>query len=101
MTWGTVLAVLALLVSIATAVFVWRGARTAERANHLSRLNILFALKIYYQAQFQHQGELAKSLANMVGGREAEKACGELDTKLREVTREIDKYHTQVICMHD
>ena len=98
MTWGNALSILALAVSIAAVYFACRAAQAAERANHLSRLNALFELKTHYQSELQRHGEFAKSFPNTVGGREAEKSVAELDTKIREVAREIVEYHAQIIC---
>ncbi len=101
MTWGNALSVLALVVSVAAAYFAHRAAQAAERANHFGRLNALFDLQAHYQAQLKQRGEFASSLPGTVGGRAAEQSAADFDTKIREVAREIDKYHDQVVCSHD
>jgi len=98
MTWGNTFSILALTVSIAAAYFALRAARANERANYLSRLNVLFDLQTHYQSQLERNAEFAKSFPNTVGGRKAEESLGALDTKIREIAREIGKYHAKVVC---
>jgi hypothetical protein len=97
-TWGNALAILALVVSGAAAWFARRSAYEAVRANNLSRLNALLALRSHYLAQIEYQGKLLESLANLPAGlNAAQEACADLDTKIRAVTREIDGYHSKVV----
>ena len=100
MSWESVLALLALLVAIAAALYARRAATEAKNANVLGRLNALLALRLHYLAQMENQGKLMQALDNVQSGRKAaEETCAGLDTKLREVSREIDACHARVIAL--
>jgi len=91
MTLETAIALFALLVSLVAAVY-------ARRANDQSRLNALLALRTHYLALMDHQGKLAEFLSNLPSGlKAAQDSYADLDTKLREVSREIDTYHVSLV----
>jgi hypothetical protein len=99
-TWELVIAVLALLVSVGAVLYARQSAHAAGRANDLSRLNALLALRSHYLAMLAHQEKLADMFKdyNLSGGLQAaQDAYVSLDTKLREVSQEIDSYHTSIV----
>jgi hypothetical protein len=98
MIWELLLAALALLVSCLAALYARWSAAEAKKANDIGRLNALLALRTHYLAQMQHQADLAQTLRDSPSGhRVALSAYADLDTKLREVSREIDKQHADIV----
>lgn len=98
MDWQLSLAVLALLASGLAVLYARRSAKEAKKSNDIGRLSALLALRIHYLALMQQQSELAKILNNSPGGLQAvHNAYADLDTKLREVCREIDKQHAGIV----
>lgn len=101
MTGEMTLAILALLVSGLAALYARWSVREAKKANDLGRLNALLALRTHYLALMEHQAKLAEVLRNIPSGQKAvQDTYGELDSKLREVSREIDAYHVAVVSPH-
>ncbi len=101
MNWELLLAALALLASGLAALYARWSAAEARKANDIGRLNALLSLRTHYLALMQHQVDLAKFLQNSPGGLQAaQSAYADLDTKLREVNREIDKQHAGIIGLH-
>lgn len=92
-----ILAILALVVSVAAALYARQTAKEATNANNLSRLNALLALRSHYLALMDNEGKLAKLLSGTSGQRKAENEIAEVDSKLREVSREIDTYHVRLV----
>lgn len=98
MNWELSLAALALLSSSLAALYARWSAKEAKKSNDIGRLNALLALRTHYLALMQHQSELAKILNNSPAGLKAvQNAYADLDTKLREVSREIDKQHAGIV----
>lgn len=97
MTWQTIVAIIALIVSGAAAWYARRAVHEAQESNRLSRLNALLALRTHYLELVDDNGRLAQALHGMVGGQMAEGAVANLNTKVRDVTREIDKYHNDLV----
>lgn len=96
--WNLSLTALALLASCLAAMYAGWSAREAKKSNDIGRLNALLALRTHYLALMQYQSELAKIMNNSSAGLEAAKnAYADLDTKLREVNREIDKQHAGIV----
>ncbi len=92
------MAVLALIFSVAAVLYARQAAHEAEKANDLGRLNALLALRTHYLAMMEHQEKLAELFNNSPGGLQAtQEAYATLDRKLREVSFEIDTYHTSVV----
>lgn len=90
MTFEAWISLLALVVSLIAVAY-------ARRANDLGRLNSLLSLRTHYLALMEHQGKLAELLNNLPSGlKAAQDSYAELDTKLREVSYEIDKYHVKL-----
>lgn len=96
--WNLSLTALALLASCLAAMFAGWSAREAKKSNDIGRLNALLALRTHYLALMQHQSEFAKIMNNQSAGLEAAmKAYADLDKKLGEVNREIDKQHAGIV----
>ena len=101
MSWGLVLAALALLASGLAALYARWSAAEARKANDIGRLNALLALRTHYLALMQHQADMAEVLRHSPGGLQAAQgAYADLDTKLREVSGEIDKQHSSIVGSH-
>ena len=95
------LAALALLASGLAALYARWSAGEARKANDIGRLNALLALRTHYLALLRHQEDLAKILQSSPGGLQAvQNTYADLDTKLREVNREIDKQHAGIVGLH-
>lgn len=94
MSWELLLAVAAPVASVLAAWYARWSAAEAKKANDIGRLNALLALRTHYLALMQHQADLAKVLSSTPSGLQAVHGTyAALDTKLREVSREIDKCH--------
>jgi len=97
MTVEMALAIAALLISALAALYSRRSVREAKNANDMGRLNALLALRSHYLALLEHQARLAEALKNPPSGLQAAQAnYAELDSKLREVSREVDTYHAKL-----
>jgi hypothetical protein len=99
-TWELVTAVLALIVSVGAVLYARLAVRAAEKGNDISRLNALLALRTHYLAMLEHQGKLTEMFNDykLSGGLQAaQEAYASLDTKLRDVSREIDSYHASLV----
>lgn len=98
MSWELLLASLALLASFLAALYARWSAAEAKKANDIGRLNALLALRTHYLALMQHQTDLAQVLRNSPGGlKAAQNTYADLDTRLREVSHEIDKQHADIV----
>lgn len=98
MNWELSLAALAALAASLAAMYARWSVREAKRSNDIGRLNALLALRTHYLALMQHQAELVKILSNSPAGLQAvHNSYADLDTKLREVSREIDKQHADIV----
>lgn len=101
MNWELLLAALALLASGLAALYARWSAAEAKRANDIGRLNALLALRTHYLSLIQHQADLAQVLSNSPSGLQAiQRTYADLDTKLREVSHEIDKQHAGIVGLH-
>lgn len=90
---------LALLASALAALYVRWTVREAKNANDMGRLNAMLTLQSHYLEQLNHQAKLADNLYNIPSGLNAARDThATLDAKLREVSREIDKYHNKLVC---
>lgn len=98
MIWEMLLAILALLVSSLAALYASWSAGVARKANDIGRLNALLALRSRYLALIERQSKLAETLSNIPSGHQAvSDAFADLDAKLREVSHEIDTYHSKIV----
>ena len=92
------LAALALLISASAALYARWSAREAKKANDIGRLNALLALRAHYLALMDNQAKLAEALRGLPSGLEAaQQAYADIDEKLREVNREINTYHANLV----
>ena len=89
---------LALLVSALAALYARWTVREAKSANDMGRLNAMLTLQSHYSEQLNHQAKLAQDLVNIPSGHNAAlDSHAALDVKLREVSREIEKYHSKLV----
>lgn len=93
-----VIAIVAALVAVLSALYARRSANEAKKANDIGRLNALLSFRTHYLELMRHQAKLADHLRNSDGGMQAVRdKYSDLDDKLREVSAELDKYHRKVI----
>ena len=92
------LSILAVLIAGLAALCSRWSAREARRANDSGRLNALLALRAHYQAQMHHQSAFIKQMRGVASAVEAASTkFADLDTKHREVSSEIDRYHFDLV----
>jgi len=88
----------AVLIASLAALYARWSAHEAKKANDIGRLNALLALRQHYLELINHQAKLAELLENSSSGIIAvREAHANLDEKLRDVSREIDKYHNNLV----
>lgn len=92
-----VLAIIAVLIAASSALYARWSAKEARKSNDIGRLNALLAFRAHYLELMAHKARIAEQLKGMSGGEKAYKAYAELDSKLREVNKEIDEYHEKVV----
>jgi len=93
-----VIATIATLIAILSAIFSYRSVIQAKRANDIGRLNALLSFRKHYLELMEHQSKLAEVLKGSEGGLErVREAYADLDSKLREVGEQLDAYHDKVI----
>ena len=84
----------ALLVPGLSAFYAWK-------ANDIGRLNALFAMRAHYLSLMEHQSKMASILSNSPSGLQAvHNTYADLDTKLRDVSGEINRYHSSLVKKH-
>jgi hypothetical protein len=84
----------ATLIAGLAALYARWSACEAKKANDIGRLNALIALRQHYLELMNHQVKLAELFKGSSSGTQAvNETYAELDTKLRNVSHEIDKYH--------
>ncbi|MGE0822681.1 MAG: hypothetical protein AB7G75_06145 [Candidatus Binatia bacterium] len=92
------LSLLALLYTIHVQSIELRKATEAQMfAAELNRLTVLNQLQSYYLQRMHHQGELARTLKGMQGETMAQQRYGELEEKLREISQEIEAFHSKAL----
>jgi hypothetical protein len=94
---GIILSIVAILVSILSALYAYLAAREAKKANDIGRLNALLALRRHYFDLLDPQAKLGEILKGFQGGLLAQEAYANIDIKLREVNNEIEKYHSRLV----
>lgn len=98
MTWELVISCFALLASALAALYARWTAREAKRANELSQLNSLLALRSHYLELMRNQENLAEILKGILSGlNSVHHAYADLDIKLREINHSVDKFHIGII----
>lgn len=92
------ISILSALIAGLAALYSRWSAREARRANDIGRLNALLALRSHYQAEMNHQSAFIEQMRGVASAVEAARTKStELDTKLKEVSSEIDKYHFDLV----
>ncbi|AYC32137.1 hypothetical protein D3880_06950 [Pseudomonas cavernae] len=92
------IAIGAALIAGLAALYARWSAHEAKKANDIGRLNALLALRQHYLELMNHQVKLAEFLKSSPSGTQAARETyAELDTKLRDVSREIEKYHGNLV----
>lgn len=92
-----VVAIIALVAATFSALYARWSAREAKRANDIGRLNALLAYRAHYLELMAQKGHIAEQLKGMQGAERAYEAYAEIDSRLREVNREIYEYHEKVV----
>ncbi|MEL4244652.1 hypothetical protein [Shewanella xiamenensis] len=92
------ISIIAVLVSVLSALYARWSAKEAQKANDIGRLNSLLAFRQHYLELMAHQEKLAELMPSSSGGLEAcRNSYAELDSKLREINQEINSYHIKVV----
>jgi hypothetical protein len=90
--------ILALLISLLSALYARRALNESKKANDIGRLNSLLALRVHYLQLMEHQHKVAELMpSNSKGMQSVRNTYCELDGKLREVNSQIDSYHNKVV----
>ena len=90
--------ILAVLVSSLSALYARWALNEAKKANDIGRLSSLLAFRQHYLELMRHQLNLGETLKNSQSGMQAvQDTYSDLDTKLREVNKEIKGYHRKVV----
>lgn len=92
-----VVSIIALLAAALSALYTRWSAAEAKRANDIGRLNALLAFRAHYLEIIAQKGRVADQLKGMEGAQKAYEAYADLDSKLREVNKEIASYHSKVV----
>jgi uncharacterized membrane protein len=98
---GPIFGLLSLLAVLYTiyiqTIEIRRSSKAQEEATNYSRLNALVTLYDHYQEVIPTMEKCANDLAGTEEGASAGKESIETRRLLREVTREIEKYHSELI----
>ncbi len=93
--------VISLVAGFIAIVAVWyarKSAKEAERANNMGRLNALLSFRAHYLELMQNQEQMAEVLRHSPSGMEAVRARhADLDSKLRQVTAELEQYYARLL----
>ncbi|WP_418641350.1 hypothetical protein [Sulfurimonas sp. ST-27] len=89
---------MAILIAILSALYARWSAKEAIKANSIGRMNALLSFRNHYLELMKEQEKMGKILKNSKNGTQAViTKYSELDTKFREVNKELDKYHDRVL----
>jgi hypothetical protein len=95
---GIALAIISVLIAFPAALYARHAANEARRSNDIGRLNSLFSLRIHYLHLMDNQEKMAEILCRSESGMmRVQDVYADLDSKLREVSAEIKKYHGKVV----
>ena len=93
--------VISLVAGFIAVVAVWyarKSAKEAERANNMGRLNALLSFRSHYIELMQNQAQMAEVLRHSPSGMEAVLVRqGDLGSKLRQVTTELEQYYARLV----
>lgn len=90
-------AIIALLTAALSALYARWSAIEAKKSNDIGRLKALLAFRAHYLELMSQNGRIAEQLQGMKGAEKAYEAYADLDSKLREINKEIAEYHSIVI----
>ncbi|MEG0010259.1 MAG: hypothetical protein RR721_19310 [Aeromonas sp.] len=89
---------IAVFIAACSALYARSAAKEAKRANDIGRLNALLSLRQHYLELMRHQEAMAELLESSSSGMKAVRdTYADLDSKLRQVTAELDLYHPKVV----
>ena len=95
---STAISVIATLIATLSALYARWSAKEAKKANNIGRLNALLSFRQHYLESIQHQEKMVETLGGIPSGMQSiHETHAKLDTKLREVLSELEKYHNKVI----
>ena len=93
-----VISVVAGFIAVVSVWYARKSAKEAERANNMGRLNALLSFRAHYLELMQNQEQMAEVLRNCPRGMEAVRARhADLDSKLRQVTAELEQYYARLV----
>src|SRR5690606_6574378 len=92
-----IVAIVSLLAAALSALYARWSAAEAKKANDIGRLNALLAFRAHYLELMAQKGRVAEQLKGMKGAEKAYEEYAELDSKLRQVNKEIESYHSKVV----
>lgn len=92
------IAFIAALVAALSALYARWSFKEARKANDIGRMNALLAFRQHYLQLMEHQTKLSSVLKETDSGMQAIRdKNAELDMKLREISKEIENYHSKVV----
>ena len=91
-----VIATIAVLVAILSALYARWSVAEAKKANDNGSLNSLFSFKKHYHERLDLLVKKADLLKGMEAMSKVHEEHAEIDTKLRHVNSEIEKYHKKI-----
>ena len=93
-----VISLVAGVIAVVAVVYARKSAKEAERANNMGRLNALLSFRAHYLELMQYQEKMADVLHHSSSGMDAVRARhADIDSKLRQVTIELEQYHAKVV----
>ncbi|MDO6562069.1 hypothetical protein Q4488_01630 [Amphritea sp. 1_MG-2023] len=85
------------LIAALSAIYASRSAKQAEKSNYIGRLNALLALRLHYLELIGKRLSFMEQFKDTEGGEKAFESFANLDSKLRQVNKEIESYHDKVV----
>lgn len=81
-----------------SAIYSRWSAKEAKKANDIGRLNALLSFRKHYLELMQHQEKMTEVLKGSDSGMQAvREKYADLDSKLRQVSSELDQYHNKIV----
>lgn len=97
MTWQTVLAIIAIVISAIALWYARAATSEAKKGNDISRLNALIALRSHYLELARYHAANIKVLEGRSAKKEEEIELENLNQMLHEVSHEINEYHKALV----
>lgn len=92
------IAVVSAIVAFLSAYYARHTINEAKKANELSRMNALLSFRKHYLELMEHQTKMAEVLKTSDSGMQAvREKYADLDSKLREIHKELEPYHSKVV----